>query len=178
MTPEVSQQPWSLPVSAAEVPEAGRNFHSVPDESVRAAVAKLAQVPGLPRLEATFEVTPFGRDGLHVIGRVAATVEQVCVVSLEPMSTEVEEAIDMLFSSRADLSKNGDSEVEVSLEDGPEPLIDGKIDLGAIATEFLILGIDPYPRKPDAVFEAPAAEDETAHPFAALAALKKSEDRQ
>ena len=36
----------------------------------------------------------------------------------------------------------------------PEPLHDGAVDLGAVATEFLLLGIDPYPRKPDAVFEA------------------------
>ncbi|MGZ3360151.1 MAG: YceD family protein, partial [Xanthobacteraceae bacterium] len=64
-------------------------------------------------------------------------------------------------------------EVEVPLEDAPEPLVGGMIDLGAIATEFLILGLDPYPRKPDAVFEAPPGGDEAAHPFAALAELKK-----
>jgi hypothetical protein len=39
--------------------------------------------------------------------------------------------------------------------------------------EFLILGIDPYPRKPDAVFDAPVVGDPKSHPFAALAALKK-----
>ena len=33
------------------------------------------------------------------------------------------------------------------------------VDLGAVATEFLLLGIDPYPRKPGAVFEAPPAGD-------------------
>ena len=62
------------------------------------------------------------------------------------------------------------------IEDGPEPLLDGRIDLGAIATEFLVLGIDPHPRKQGAVFEPPAIEDDRAeHPFAALAALKKGE---
>ena len=54
---------------------------------------------------------------------------------------------------------------------------DGAVDLGAIATEFLLLGIDPYPRKPGAVFDAPVAEDDpSSHPFAALAALKKPGD--
>ena len=57
--------------------------------------------------------------------------------------------------------------------DGPEPLTGGVIDLGVIATEFLILAIDPYPRKPGAVFEAPDAPDDSDQPFAALAALKK-----
>ena len=55
----------------------------------------------------------------------------------------------------------------------PEPLVDGMIDLGALATEFLILGIDPYPRKPGIVFEAPMRRRQSAQPFAALAALKK-----
>ena len=58
-------------------------------------------------------------------------------------------------------------------EEPPEPLIGGKLDLGAIATEFLILGIDPYPRKPGAQFSPPKADDAGAHPFAALEALKK-----
>ena len=49
------------------------------------------------------------------------------------------------------------------------------IDLGAIATEFLILAIDPYPRKPGAVFQSPSAGEPAAHPFAALAALKKGQ---
>jgi hypothetical protein len=37
----------------------------------------------------------------------------------------------------------------------------------------LFLGIDPYPRRPDAVFEPPmAATDPEDHPFAALKALQ------
>ena len=60
---------------------------------------------------------------------------------------------------------------------GHAPLIstlrDGVIDLGAVATEFLILGIDPYPRKPGVQFEAPTAAEPGGHPFAALAALTK-----
>jgi hypothetical protein len=63
--------------------------------------------------------------------------------------------------------------LEVPVEDAPELLVDGVVDLGAIATEFLILGIDPYPRKAGAVFDPPAAGDESGHPFAALAALKE-----
>jgi hypothetical protein len=36
-----------------------------------------------------------------------------------------------------------------------------------------VLGLDPYPRKPDAVLELPPSGEEAAHPFAALAELKK-----
>ena len=47
------------------------------------------------------------------------------------------------------------------------------VDLGAIATEYFLLGIDPYPRKPGAEFQPTGAGDGGAKPFAALAALKK-----
>ena len=70
------------------------------------------------------------------------------------------------------IAEAGGSVEEVSL-DGPEPLAGGAVDLGAIATEFLILAIDPYPRKPGAVFEPPDVGDDSDQPFAALAALKK-----
>ena len=45
----------------------------------------------------------------------------------------------------------------------------GCVDLGAIATEYFLLGIDPYPRKEGAVFEPRLAKDPAANPFAALA---------
>ena len=43
-------------------------------------------------------------------------------------------------------------------EDEPDPIIDGKIDLGALTAEFFALGLDPYPRKPGAVLDAGAHE--------------------
>jgi hypothetical protein len=103
------------------------------------------------------------------------------VVTLEPVENEVDEAIDVAFvpAGAASLEDYSSGEVEVTLEDEPEPLVGNAIDLGAIATEFLILGLDPYPRKPDVVFETPPASDEPAHPFAALGGLKKGQgDRQ
>ena len=39
--------------------------------------------------------------------------------------------------------------------------------------ELIELGIDPYPRKPGVEFAPPKTEDAGAHPFAALASLKK-----
>jgi hypothetical protein len=180
--------PWSVPVALHDVPETGRHIELVADEHVRAAIAKLAGLAALPRLAASFDLSPRGRGGLHVVGQVSATVGQTCVVTLEPIENDVEEPIDLVFAS-ADRGPSAakspslvapGAEVDIPVDDVPEPLIDGTVDLGALATEFLLLGIDPYPRKPGAVFQAPAAEDEAAHPFAALAALKsgrkKSQD--
>jgi len=59
---------------------------------------------------------------------------------------------------------------------GPEPLIGGGVDLGALAIESLILGLDPYPRKPGAVFETPQDVNPDQGPFAALGRLAKRQE--
>ncbi len=167
--------PWSLPVAVAEIPETGRRFDLVPDEQRREAIANVAAVRALPRLRAEFELTRHGRDGLRVVGFVSATVEQNCVVTLEPIQSEIEEAIDLVFAPpRQSPSEHAAADEPRVLGEDLEVLHDGMVDLGAVATEFLILGIDPYPRKPGAVFNAPKPEENAAdRPFAALAALKK-----
>jgi uncharacterized metal-binding protein YceD (DUF177 family) len=171
MTRAQAERLWSVPLAVSEVPETGRHIDLVADERTRAALAKLAGLSDLPRLAASFDVTPHGRGGLHVVGRVSATVDQTCVVTLEPIENDIDEAIDLVFAPASALAPPL-GEVEVPVEDAPEPLVGGQIDLGAIATEFVILAIDPYPRKPDVVFQPPPAGDDSAHPFAALAALK------
>jgi uncharacterized metal-binding protein YceD (DUF177 family) len=170
--------PWSVPVTVHEVPPTGRRFELKADEATRAAIAKSAGLRELSRLEATFEVTRREPDGLHVGGRVCATVGQICVVTFDPVENEIEEKVDVLFVPGA-TPATGDAPGRVAVDlasDDIEPLVDDTIDLGALATEFLILGIDPYPRKPAAIFQAPPAEAETEHPFAALAKLKKGQD--
>jgi hypothetical protein len=154
------------------VPESGRHLDLFADKQTRDAVAEHAGLRAMPRLAASFDVMPRGRAGLHVVGRVSATVGQTCVVTLEPLENEIEEAIDLVFT-HSDTPAVGGADVEIPAADAPEPLIGGTVDLGEIATEFLILGLDPYPRKPDATFQSPAAEEDSAHSFAALAALKK-----
>ena len=62
------ERPWNVPVALHEVPETGRHFELAADERTRAAIATLAGLRALPRLHAVFEVTPRGRDGLHVVG--------------------------------------------------------------------------------------------------------------
>jgi uncharacterized metal-binding protein YceD (DUF177 family) len=165
---------WSVPVRVEDIPETGRRFDLEANEATRTALARVAAVNRIPRLEAHFDVVRHGRDGLRVGGTISATVAQTCVVTLEPIESEVAESVDLTFMPGAHSASDGATEqVGVSpAREPPETLVDGTIDLGAIATEFLLLGIDPYPRKAGAVFAAPLADDPAAHPFAALAALK------
>lgn len=167
---------WTSRVSVDEVAEGGSHFDLVADEQVRAELARAAGLRELRRLQASFDVTRQSADTLHIAGEVSATVGQNCVVTLEPMESELHERIDLIFSLRAVSAAASHGKATVILDEAepPEILSGREVDLGAIATEFLLLGIEPYPRKEGAVFEPPAvAEDPAAHPFAALAALKK-----
>jgi hypothetical protein len=169
-----SERPWSVPVRADDVPEGGRHVEMHAESRTRDALARAAGLLELGRLDATFDVTRHGRRGLRVTGTVSASVRQACVVTLDPVDNEVEEAVDLIFAPGHDAAGAAavfpDGTVDVS---APEPLVDGVVDLGAVATEFLMLGIDPYPRKPGVVFALPTAEGASDHPFAALAALHK-----
>ncbi len=165
---------WSIPVPVAEIPETGRRLDAAADAATRTALAKTTGVAGLPRLEVSVELFRHGDHGVRVTGQVSATVEQACVVSLDPLQSELVEAFDLLFvPTPADPDAVAEPALDPAGDEPPEALRDGVVDVGAVATEFLLLGIDPYPRKPDAEFDAPPAGDPAAHPFAALAALKR-----
>ena len=161
--------PWSAPVVVEDIPETGLHMEIEAPEHARAALVKLANIRDLPRLSAAFDLTRRGA-GAHVTGKVTALVGQTCVVSLDPMETEVEEAVDITFApSAAAVAGSGD--------DPPEPLREGRLDLGALAVEFLLLGIDPYPRKQGVEFAPPEPEEKGGErPFAALARLKKGSE--
>ena len=152
--------PWHVPVVVEDIAEDGQHFALVADANERADIARVAGLRDLPRLGADFSLTPQGAGGVRVIGRVSATVGQTCVVSLEPLANEIEEDVDLLFMPRSAADPAaGKTEAEGyradAKRDDLEPLIGGVVDLGAIATEFLILRLDPYPRKSGVVFEAP-----------------------
>jgi uncharacterized metal-binding protein YceD (DUF177 family) len=169
--------PWRVPVAVEDVAEAGEHFELVADAETRAAVAKIAGLRDLPRLVASFDVSRYGVNGLRVAGQVSATVEQACVVTLESIANEVAEQVDLLFVPQPAAARDGGEAAKAEAnDDEAEPLIGRSIDLGALATEFLILGLDPYPRKPGAVFQPPPDATAEEGPFAALAALQKGQD--
>src|SRR5262249_54075296 len=149
---------WNVPVLVSEVPDTGRHVELVPDEATRQAVGREVGLVALPRLAATFDLTRRGGDSLRVEGRVTATVIQNCGVTLEPVESEIDEPVELFFQPEADDQAEAGEELSLHPVDGeepPEPLVNGTVNLGTIATEFLNLGIDPYPRKDGAVFDAP-----------------------
>jgi hypothetical protein len=176
----MSEQPWSIPVRLEDVPEEGVRFDASADERTRAAIASLAGLRALPSLVGAFSVTRHGGGGLHVVGDITASVVQTCVVTLEPVENEIKEPVDLVFApgggtvpADPDAPARGS---ERGAREPPEELVDGSVDLGALATEFLILGIDPYPRKPGVVFEGVSVGEAGSSPFAALAKWREKGD--
>jgi hypothetical protein len=168
-----SELPWHVVVAVEDVPETGEHMTLVPDAETRLAIAHIAGLRELSRLEANFDLLRHGAGGLRVTGRVSATVGQNCVVTLEPLANEIEEDVDLLYMPAALAAvTDGETPAEPKWDD-PEPLIGGAVDLGVLATEFVILGIDPYPRKPGAVFEPSRDQKPDPGPFAALAGMMK-----
>lgn len=168
-----AQNPWSVPVAVDDIPETGLHIEAEAPAEVRAQLVKLANLRDLPHLSAVFDLIRRG-GGVHVAGQVKARVGQTCVVTLEPLENDLDEPINLLFAPTVDAAAKDDrTDHKAGDEEPPEPLIEGRVDLGAIATEFLLLGIDPYPRKAGAEFAVVKTADDSARPFAALEALKK-----
>ncbi len=170
--------PWSVPITVVQIPDTGLHRDIEADAGARDAMAELACLPEILSATASFEVTPKGGGRVHVAGQVRARVGQTCVVTLDPIENEIDEPIDLIFAPPEQVPQLADlvddaAEIDEEIPDPPEPIENGVIDLGRLATDALLLAVDPYPRRPDAVFEPPVvADDPEDHPFAALKALQ------
>jgi hypothetical protein len=170
--------PWSVPVVLAQLPDTGLHRDIEADPAACASMADVAGLREVLSASASLDVTPKNGGRVHVTGRVRARIGQTCVVTLDPIENEIDEPIDLVFAPPEKIPQLSDlvddaAESDVEIPDPPEPIVNGVIDLGRLATDALFLAVDPYPRRPDAVFEPLIeAADPMDHPFAALKALQ------
>jgi hypothetical protein len=174
--------PWSVPIAVAQIPESGlhREFEASSKECQ--ALAELGGLREVKSANASLDLALMREGRVRVVGRVKARIGQTCVVTLDPIENDIEEAIDLIFAppeqipALADLVDDA-AESDAEIPDPPEPIVAGTIDLGRLATDALFLGVDPYPRKPGAIFQPPAIPaDPEDHPFAALKVLRRDPD--
>jgi uncharacterized metal-binding protein YceD (DUF177 family) len=154
----------------------GERVDLVADDKERKAIAERLDLPSLDRLEAHASLE---RDGetVRATGRVAASLEQRCVVTGEPVAAHLDEPFDIAFLPEPRAGEVPE-EVELRPEDCDVVFHDGAaIDLGTAIADTLALSLDPYPRSAAAeaaLREAGVLSEEEAGPFAALAKLRKS----
>jgi hypothetical protein len=175
--------PWSLPVAVAQIPETGMHRAFAANPAERKALADVAGLREVTSADASLDLTLMHGGRVHVVGRVRARIGQTCVVTLDPVENDIDEPIDLIFAPPEQIPALSDlvdhaAESDAAIPDPPEPIVGGFIDLGRLAADALFLGINPYPRKPDAIFEVAAIPaDPEDHPFAALKALQQDPDQ-
>ena len=170
MNPE-HRLPFSEIVRINEI-GAGLERRLVPDDAARARIIKALDLASLSAFEADLRVAP-GRVGWTLTGRVTATLEQVCGITLDPLPVEIDERFSVDLVEAAEPEPD---EIEVTIDDdAPDVIEDGRIDLGQYAVEQLALTLDPFPRKPGAEFVQPEEPAEIS-PFAVLKAFKPKDD--
>lgn len=157
------------------------SFDIAPTEAEAAAVARLMGARQIRKMRFQGVLTPLPASGWRLEGRLGATAIQTCVVSLDPVTTRIDQPV-----RRTWLPQTEPPPAEIVLTPGDdadevEPL-GPTIDLGLVATEALALALPDYPRKPGAAIppglQTEAEDDDSPKPFAALAALKDRLDRE
>lgn len=152
------------------------------------ALADLAGAEEVTGFTAELRIRKWRRRGLAVEAELAADLVQMCVVTLEPIKTRIEEHFEARFlsaSERRDDTNRPGLEIEIDPDeaDPPEYFEGSEVDLGPVLVEHFLLGVDPYPRAEGAEVEDAfsgdgrlADEDDGSppSPFAALAQLKSS----
>ena len=179
MDEEAESQPLSRPLRVVDIDEAV-------DHSIEATSAEMANIVGLLDLVALdglkldYRLRRGAKGRIHLKGRLEAHVVQTCVVTLEPIESNIDIPLEVEFWP-APLLEELESEPEDPGQSGrldwPEAIADGTIDLGPVIYESLATALDPYPKRAGASLEwsqeAEGAEDVKSGPFAALNKLKK-----
>lgn len=178
--------PWTFPVAAVDITNDAKDFVIEADETLHAAIAAALNVLSVEKIVSTMRIHRT-KNSIRVRGHVDAELQQSCVVTLQPVKQTVHEVIDRTFISKASdfdpvlarMNSNRELLIDPDEVDPPEIIENGRLDLAAIAMEHVIIGMDLYPRAPDADLAdvAPPALTETddaerESPFAALAKLK------
>jgi len=162
----------------------GTALDIVASEGERSALAKRFGFLGLPAFTARVTVDRHAGGEVVVEGRLRGKIVQACVLTLDPVTQDLDDAFRLVF--KKDLTDARDPEsgeaVLSAQPDSPEPLSGNLLDVGEIVAEQLSLAADPYPRRPGAKLEdvlprprgggRKGPSEQRRHPFAGLAALR------
>lgn len=133
-----------------------------------------------PRLAGTIKAV--GEKDWQLKATLGATITQSCVVTMEPITTRIEEAVVRNYFPRLEYLDDADDEeeeIEMSADENIEILPD-EIDLFELFAEALSLAVPPYPKKdtaalPETIVAEPGIDpltDDDVKPFAGLKDLR------
>ncbi|MGH1354079.1 MAG: YceD family protein, partial [Thalassovita sp.] len=125
-------------------------FELVPDAAALSAIAQELDLRGLRKLRFKGKITATGDRDWLLEANLGATVIQNCVVTLEPVTTRLEEPVIRRFLAALPEQTEEDEEIEMSEDDSIEAL-GAEIDPAAVMIEALALHLPLYPRAEGAV---------------------------
>ncbi|MCB9973528.1 MAG: DUF177 domain-containing protein [Rhodospirillales bacterium] len=179
---------WSYLLPVEDVGEAEVRLTISPDAEARKNMARRLNLLEVSDLVAKLKVKRRDKRVIKVGGTFKARVVQECIATLKPVPDQIEETLEGWFAdpqqavsfarARHERDKmKSDHEFPVLEEaEDPEPVIDGKIDLGELVTQYLSLSLNPFPRSEEVSGLEASGESDSAprreNPFAALKALK------
>lgn len=134
-----------------------------------AALARRFDLRQLERLTGEGEAVPEAGGRWRLRGALSAAVVQTCVITLEPVASEITDQFEIEFAPPDRTAPANELDL---VGDDAEPVpTDGRLDVGEIVAQQLSLALDPFPRKPGAVWgDGGSAEDAHRRPFAGLSA--------
>lgn len=189
---------WHVPVKADEITDKPKVFELTPSAEELKILARRLDIFKIKELKAKVKAQRnSGNMVIHITGDLYAKIEQKCVITLAPVHSEINESFESWFADtqetisfakakRDRLSDKEKQELPILEEfDDPEPIMNGVIDLGELVTQYLSLGIDPYPKteemknrelKDDS--DLTVLKDNLDNPFAALKEWRAKENKE
>ena len=165
--------PYSEPLRLHQI-GAGVQRRLTPDADAMKRIARALDLQALDVFEVDINLVPTV-SGWRLEGRVIADAVQTCGLTLEPLPVHVDRKFSVQMVEATEREDDEDGEIDLELDDdSPDQIEGGSLDLGQYAVEQLALSLDPFPRKPGAVFEQPKEPGEIS-PFAVLKGLRSKD---
>lgn len=144
MTPE-----FSRPQRVDRIPSSGVVREIAAGEDERRALARRFGIVSIDALSARVALSRTGVGDIGVSARLAARVAQECVVTLDPVGSEIDEEVTLLFRPVAEETL-AERTVVIPADEDFEPFAGDSLDIGEIVAVELALRLDPFPRSPGA----------------------------
>jgi len=167
---ELPPLPYSEPLRLHHI-GAGVQRRLTPDADAIKRIVRALDLQSLDLFEVDINLVPTV-SGWRLDGRVMADAVQTCGLTLEPLPVHIDRKFSIQMVEATEREPEDDAEIDLELDDDSADQIEGgSLDLGQYAVEQLALSLDPFPRKPGAVFEQPKEPGEIS-PFAVLKGLQ------
>ncbi len=179
-------QEFSYIVNIDNIANKGLRIKIKASSSDLKGLARRFNLLSLENFHINFHVKPVsGGNKISVTGDMTADVIQACIVNLSPVSSKINEELQLNFTTIDGNIANNKTNSNISLNDDDCDMIENNmLDLAEVAAQQLSLIIDPYPRSDNADLKVFADQissgkkkiftiDDKPNPFAVLSKLNK-----